>query len=149
MKSPLAAVILSSLALGASASTTFDNITNLWVTAQHTNALAIAHQRLAANPDDVAGCLIQASYDFIYADATTQSNSLDRVLAVYGNITTPEYLSSCFLLEADIAGIKLWLGRETPAQHAEMIQKGSGPGLLPHYFRQLKALDDDGYFNNN
>ena len=135
--------------LGASASPYFDNITNLWYTAQHSNVLAIANQRLAANTNDVAGWFMRASYDFVYADASTQSNSLDRVLAVYLSINTPAYRQSCFLLDADVVGIKRWLSHETPAQHAETLEKGSRPGRLPHYIRQLKALDDDGYFDNN
>ena len=102
-----------------------------------------------ANTNDVAGWFMRASYDFVYADASTQSNSLDRVLDVYLSINTPAYRQSCILLDADVAGIKLWLSRETPAQHAETLEKGSRPGRLPHYIRQLKALDDDGYFDNN
>lgn len=147
MKTILATTILAA-AINASASAYFDNLTNLWYTAQHSNVLAIADQRLAANTNDVVGCLLRASYDFVYADAATQSNSLDRVLAVYESITTPAYQRSCLFLDADVAGIKRWLSHETPAQHAETLEKGSRPGRLPHYFRQLKALDDDGYFDN-
>lgn len=144
-----ATIVILALAFNASASAYFDNLTNLWYTAQHTNVLAIANQRLSVNTNDVAGWFIRASYDFVYADAATQSNSLDRVLAVYPSISTPAYLQSCIFLDADIAGIKRWLSHETPAQHAETLLKGSRPGRLPHYIRQLKALDDDGYFDNN
>lgn len=147
MKTILATTILAA-AINASASAYFDNLTNLWYTAQHSNVLAIADQRLAANTNDVVGCLLRASYDFVYADAATQSNSLDRVLAVYESISTPAYQRACLFLDADVAGIKRWLSHETPAQHAETLEKGSRPGRLPHYFRQLKALDDDGYFDN-
>lgn len=147
MKTILATTILAA-AINASASAYFDNLTNLWYTAQHSNVLAIADQRLAANTNDVVGCLLRASYDFVYADAATQSNSLDRVLAVYESIATPAYQRACLFLDADVAGIKRWLSHETPAQHAETLEKGSRPGRLPHYFRQLKALDDDGYFDN-
>ena len=147
MKTSLTIALLF-FAAGATASPYFDNITNLWFTAQHTNVLAIADQRLAANTNDVVGCLLRASYDFVYADAPAQSNSLDRLLSVYRSVSTPAYQQACLYLEADVAGIKRWLSHETPAQHAETIEKGSRPGRLPHYFRQLKALDDDGYFND-
>mgnify|MGYP003293837559 CR=1 FL=1 len=144
-----ATIAILALALNASASAYFDNITNLWYTAQHSNVLAIANQRLAANTNDVAGWFMRASYDFVYADAATQSNSLDRVLSAYLSVNTPAYRQSCFFLDADVAGIKRWLSHETPAQHAETLEKGSRPGRLPHYIRQLKALDDDGYFDRN
>ena len=140
---------LLALALNASASAYFDNITNLWYTAQHSNVLALANQRLAANTNDVAGCLLRASYDFVYSDASTQSNSLDKLVSVYRSVQTPAYLRSCMFLEADVAGIKLWLSHETPEQHAETLTKGSCPGRLPHYIRQLTALDEDGYFDGN
>ena len=57
-----ATIVILSLALNASASAYFDNITNLWYTAQHSNVLALAHQRLAANANDKGTLFAGASY---------------------------------------------------------------------------------------
>ena len=41
-------------------------VTNLWYQGSKSNVLAIAEQRLAANPNDLAGLVLKMEYDFSF-----------------------------------------------------------------------------------
>jgi len=147
MKRTLASLATLVCIHAAESSTYFDNITNLWFTAQQTNVLILAEQRLAANTNDIAGVLMKASWDFAYADSSSLSNSLDRVVAVGQQTTTPAFTNQFRFTAIDVERVKDFLAIETESDRAQVLQKATRPGRLPHYVRELKALDDDGYFN--
>jgi len=130
----------------AMASAYFENITNLWFNAQHTHVLNLAEQRLTANTNDIAGILMKASWDFVYANPSELSNSLDRVVAVGLLVTTPAFTNQFRITAIDVERVKDFLAAETDDDRAEILIKATRPGRLPHYVRELKALDDDGYF---
>ena len=147
MKTPslITAALLSAQAL---ASTYYSNVTNEWFQARQTNVLALANQRLAANTNDMAGLLMKASFDFDFADGNTLSNSLVRVLSAGETIVTPAFSNAYRLVQLDIRGTFKTLSTETPEEHASDMLKVLGAGHPMAYEDALKALDDDGYFDN-
>jgi len=146
MKRSLIAFAAAVCIHSAGASAYFDNITNLWFNALHTNVLILAEQRLAADTNDIAGVLMKASWDFVHADPPALSNSLDRVIASGQQISTPAFTNQFRITAIDVQRVKAFLAVETDADRAEVLQKATRPGRLPHYVHELKALDDDGYF---
>lgn len=147
MKTPslITAALLSAQAL---ASTYYSNVTNEWLQGRQTNVLALANQRLAANTNDMAGLLMKASFDFDFADGHTLSNSLVRVLSAGETIVTPAFSNAYRLVQLDIRGTFKTLSTETPEEHASDMLKVLGAGHPMAYEDALKALDDDGYFDN-
>ena len=148
MKKTLFTMLLATVASSVSASAYYDTITNLWFTAHQTNVLALANQRLMANTNDIAGLLIRASWDFAFSDSTAISNSLERVLSVGGAITTPAFTNEFAFTRIDIQFTLDNLAVRPEEERAADILKSSSPGRLPHFYEDLKALDDDGYFDN-
>ena len=147
MKTPslITAALLSAQAL---ASTYYSNVTNEWFQGRQTNVLALANQRLAANTNDMAGLLMKASFDFDFADGNTLSNSLVRVLSAGETIVTPAFSNAYRLVQHDIRRTFKTLSTETPEEHASDMLKVLGAGHPMAYEDALKALDDDGYFDN-
>ena len=125
----------------------FNTITNLWHTGHQTNVLQMAQSRLAQNTNDIAGILMKASWDFAFSDAETLSNSLVRIRSVGSQIATPAFTNAFVLTQFDLDSTFSILPRLTPAQLAIDRVKASGPGHRMPYEEELKALDDDGYFN--
>jgi len=142
-----ALIVTLSLALSGSASPYFDNITNLWWQGHQTNVLSLAELRLSSNSNDVAGLLMKASYDFDFADSETLSNSLVRVLQAGESVTTPAFTNWFWRTQIDIRCTFRTLAKETATQHAADMLKVQGAGHPMAYEDDLKALDDDGYFN--
>lgn len=149
MKTTLSAFAVLIISASSFATPYFDNITNLWFTACHSNALAIANQRLAVNSNDIAGLLIKASWDFSFSNASVLSNSLLRVLEVGGSVRSRSFTNVFEITKVDIRYALIDLADETPAQRAEDFIKAARPGRLPHFVDDLKALDDDGFFMGN
>lgn len=131
----------------ASASSYFNTITNLWYTGHQTNVLQMAQSRLVSNTNDIAGILMKASWDFAFSDAETLSNSLVRIRSVGGQVVTPAFTNAFVLTQFDLDSTFSILPRLTPAQLAIDRVKASGSGHRMHYEEELKALDDDGFFN--
>lgn len=131
------------------ASPYYTNVTNEWWQGRQTNVLAMAESRLAANTNDIAGLLMKASYDFDFANSTTLSNTLMRVLAAGTHVTTPAFTNAFRLTSIDIQWTFKTLEAETPSEHTSDMLKVTGPGHPMAYSDELKALDDDGYFDNN
>lgn len=149
MKLQLTATLICTAFISALASPYFDNITNLWAQAQHSNVLTLANQRLVANSNDVAGVLMKASWDFIFAGPVELSNSMNRVLSVGSTIKTPSFTNVFEITKIDIVWLNNYLSCEDPSDRAANIEKATQRGRMPHYIEELKALDDDGYFDNN
>ena len=131
------------------ASSYYTTVTNEWWQGRQTNVLAMAESRLAANTNDIAGLLMKASYDFDFASSTTLSNTLVRVLSVGSSVTTPAFTNAFRLTSIDIRWTFKTLEAETPSEHASNMLKVTGPGHPMAYSDELKALDDDGYFDRN
>ena len=144
-----ALVLGLSIAPISQASPYYTNVTNEWWQGRQTNVLAMAESRLAANTNDIAGLLMKASYDFDFANSSTLSNTLVRVLAAGALVTTPAFTNAFRLTSIDIQWTFKTLESEAPAEHATDMLKVTGPGHPMAYSDELKALDDDGYFNTN
>lgn len=142
-----ASIALSSLM--AAASPYFDNMTNLWYQARHSNVLAIANQRLAVNSNDLAGIILKASWDFEFSNASILSNSLNRLVTVGYTCHSPSFTNEFQITVEDVTCTLKGLSLETPSQLAEDAAKRGLPGKQMHFMEELKALDDDGYFSAN
>lgn len=137
------------LAPALQASPYFTNVTNEWWQGRQTNVLTMAEARLAANTNDIAGLLMKASYDFDFSNSTILSNSLVRVLSVGETVTSPAFTNAFWLTRLDIRGTFITLARETPEEHASDMRKVMGAGHPMAYSDELKALDEDGYFDSD
>ena len=125
----------------------FEAVTNLWYCAQFSNVLAIAERRLSANTNDIAGLLMKASWDASFAEATAVSNSLARVISVGATIESPSFTNVFPITRIDAEGILHYMSSRTNAQKLEDWFMESKRGLNIHHIHELKALDDDGYFD--
>ena len=143
----ITALMIFAAALKLSASETYVNITNFWYAGQHTNALAIAEQRLAVDTNDIAGLLVRASWDFAFSDANALSNSLLRMVQVARTVSSPAFTNILWITEWDVGSVLENVERETLEQRQGDVQKELAPGNLPHYWHELEALDKDGYFD--
>ena len=149
MKKTALLLVASAIAVAAYSSTTFDTFTNLWYTAQHSNVLAIANQRLAANSNDLAGVLMKASWDFEFLEPAALSNTLTRVIQIGNTCHTPAFTNIFEITKIDAHCLLEDFALAPPEERIADQAKRGLPGKLPHYLEELKALDDDGYFNNN
>ena len=147
MKKSATVLVTFAFAVATQASTTFDNFTNLWYTAQYSNALAIANQRLAANSDDIAGVLMKASWDFEFLEPSALSNTLVRVIQIGNTCHTPAFTNIFKITKIDAHCLLVDFALAPPAERIADRGKRGLPGKLPHYLEELKALDDDGYFD--
>lgn len=139
--------ILASFAVYASAE--FSSFTNFWFTAQHSNALAMAERRLVVNTNDIAGVLMKASWDFEFLEPSDISNTLARVVQVGGSCHLPTFTNVFETTKIDARLLLDIFPLEPPEERIADRAKRGLPGKLPHYIRELKALDDDGYFTAN
>ena len=149
MKTSIVSLAAIAITLTTHASTTFDNFTNLWYTAQHSNVLALANQRLAANSNDIAGVLMKASWDFEFLEPSDLSNTLERVILVGSTCHTPAFTNIFEITKIDARCLLEDFALTPPAERIADQSKRGLPGKLPHYLEELKALDDDGYFTQN
>ena len=134
-------------ALALQGSSYFNSITNLWYTGHQTNVLQMAEARLAQNTNDIAGVLMKASWDFAFSDATVLSNSLNRVVCAGEAVQTTHFTNAFSITRLDVACVMSAIVNETDAQRSADLAKQNHPGRFPHFIEELKALDDDGYFN--
>ncbi|MGN0832082.1 MAG: hypothetical protein ACI4RD_00355 [Kiritimatiellia bacterium] len=149
MKYKLLVLILAFTLRDANATAYFDNITNLWYTAQFSNVLAIANERLSSDTNDIAGLLLKASYDVSFHEATVVSNSLLRVLEVGQNVASPAFSNVFQITKIDANGILRYMSLRNNDQKQDDWTKEAQPGLDIHHIHELKALDDDGYFDEH
>lgn len=147
IKTQIIIVVMMLIAFELYGSSYFNTLTNLWHTGHQTNVLQMAQSRLVSNTNDIAGILMKASWDFAFSDAETLSNSLVRIRSVGGQVVTPAFTNAFVLTQFDLDSTFSILPRLTPAQLAIDRVKASGSGHRMHYEEELKALDDDGFFN--
>lgn len=146
MKTKTIAILFTFSASMALASVTFDNFTNLWYTAQFSNVLAVANQRLAANTNDIAGVLMKASWDFEFLEPSDISNALARVIQVGNTCHLPSFTNVFETTKVDARLLLEIFPLEPPEERIADRAKRGLPGKVPHFISELKALDDDGYF---
>lgn len=149
MKTKTIAILFTFSASMALASVTFDNFTNLWYTAQFSNVLAVANQRLAANTNDIAGVLMKASWDFEFLEPSDISNALARVIQVGNTCHLPSFTNVFETTKVDARLLLEIFPLEPPEERIADRAKRGLPGKVPHFISELKALDDDGYFSAN
>ena len=149
MKTLIVQLLVVTCVCSSLASPTFDNFTNLWYTAQHSNALAMANQRLAANTNDIAGVLMKASWDFEFLEPTDISNALAQVVQIGSTYQSPTFSNIFEITKIDIRFLMDTLAEIPPEERIADRAKRGLPGKLPHFLEELKALDDDGYFTQN
>ena len=143
-KATMIAAMLAAATLGASQY--YSNITNQWYSGNQTNVYNEGMARLATNQNDIAGLLMVASWKLDFCEAATASNAMVRLAEVARTVQTAHFTNLVWLLELDNRSIFRHMGDETPQTRADDLIKASRPGLLPHYWQFLDALDCDGYF---
>ena len=148
MKKSAVFLVTFAIAAAAHSSTTFDTFTNLWYTAQHSTVLDLANQRLAVNSNDLAGVLMKASWDFEFLEPAALSNTLTRVIQIGNTCHTPAFTNIFEITKIDAYCLLEDFALAPPEERIADQAKRGLPGKLPHYLEELKALDDDGYFDN-
>ena len=143
-KATMIAAMLAAATLGASQY--YSNITNQWYSGNQTNVYNEGMARLATNQNDIAGLLMVASWKLDFCGAEAASNAMVRLAEVARTVQTTHFTNLVWLLELDNRSIFRHMGEETPQTRVDDLIKAARPGLLPHYWQFLDALDCDGYF---
>ena len=82
----------------------------------------------------------------VFERSCVRSVSFIRLAEVARTVQTTHFTNLVWLLELDNRSIFRHMGDETPQMRADDLVKAARPGLLPHYWQFLDALDCDGYF---
>lgn len=126
-------------------------VTNLWYQGSKSNVLAIAEQRLAANPNDLAGLVLKMEYDFSFLNFSSISNSMLAVIhAVQAISNNNSHVSShTYEITNELTSVLLLLRdvyRPTPAE----VEHDRAKAFLIHktmtFEDYLKWIHEDGLF---
>ena len=151
----LIVVLATALALTSIAQTNapvdnFTLVTNLWFNGYKTNVLTIAEQRLAANPNDLAGLIIRMDFNFEFSNEECFSNDIYSVMSVASAITNYHTHSVVPLLLLDLTNQLALLATDYKLLTDEERQADKLKGLIKGKPLEdedvLKALHDDGLF---
>ena len=91
MKNALAAIVvsLSACAWSSPSADNYASVTNDWFQGNWTNVYELAQLRLAANTNDLVASHLMVSYDILFSDYQSISNSIQRLLVAMDSVTEP------------------------------------------------------------
>ena len=148
MKKAIALIIsmLSSSLTEAQTTNFYTNVTNLWYQGQKTEVLAIGQERLNINSNDMAGLLIQWSYDLEFLRLDYVSNSLSRIVQSGASITNTNFKANYPFLKESMEDMLEFFStyHPTPTELAEEQAKGLISNKTFADFIILEALQKDG-----
>ena len=124
------------------------NVTNLWYQGYKTNVLAIAHTRLLANSNDIAGLVLKAEYNLEFYKVGDISNAYLRVIQVGDTITTTNFVKRWQIIREDILETLNDLA-ENPITNQEILNEKPKAFInqKPLPASLIEALQKDGYFD--
>jgi len=122
------------------------NVTNLWYQGYKSNVLEIAEQRLNVNSNDIAGLILKLEFSLAVLDLSSYSNISQRVIDVGTTITSTNFAQIFPFYTNGIHILLDFIPSYTPVQIAEDMPKTQKPYKSLPAERYIKALQDDGYF---
>ena len=145
----LAIALFFALACAAFGQASFtDRVTDMWKAGDYAGVMEIARQRLANDPDDMPGLLLELEYEIEYLRLDSVTNTAACILQVAPRIQTPRF-SEFRNLVTHVAEVAMWAATNyPPEQYAIDIQKvGTITNKTLGSAFALQALEDDGLFN--
>ena len=137
MKNAIAAIIvsLSACAWSSPSADNYASVTNDWFQGNWTNVYELAQLRLAANTNDLVASHLMVSYDILFSDYQSISNSIQRLLVAMDSVTEPSMTNLCARLRP---GWVYYRDEFLPQQTEAVFQEQRAKSQIPH-----KPLDCD------
>jgi len=137
MKRIIAAVAVSitAFAWATPSGDNYASVTNDWYQGNWTNVYELAQQRLASNTNDLVASHLMVSYDILFSDYHTISNSILRLVGALDSVTEPSLTNLCARLRP---GWVYYLDEFLPQQTDATLQEQRAKSQIPH-----KHLDCD------
>lgn len=137
MKNTIAAIALSlsAFAHAAPSADNYASVTNDWYQGNWTNVFELAQQRLAANTNDLVASHLMVSYDILFSDYQTMSNSIQRLVCALDSVSEPSLTNLCANLRS---GWVYYLDESLPQQTEAVLQEQRAKSRITH-----KSLDCD------
>ena len=129
------AIALSASALAAPSADSYASVTNDWYQGNWTNVYELAQQRLAANTNDLVASHLMVSYDILFSDYQTMSNSIQRLVSALDSVSEPSLTNLCSSLRS---GWVCYLDEFLPQQTEAVLQEQRVKSQITH-----KPLDCD------
>ena len=148
MKTAITIVLIAALAFTADATpteNTYAAVTNDWYNGNWTNVLELAQIRRAANSNDLVAANIIVSYDVLFSDVGTMSNSVTRLIDAMDQSSAPALTNLHFRLRP---GWVYFRDQFLPYQTAADLQQQHEKSYITHKPIDcdfvLKAIWDNG-----
>ena len=137
MKSVIIAIVLmlSASALATPSADNYHAVTNDWYVGKWTNVYELAQQRLAVNTNDLVASHLMVSYDILFSDYQSMSNSIQRLVCALDSVSEPSLTNLCSNLRS---GWVCYLDEFLPQQTEATLQEQRAKSQIPH-----KPLDCD------
>ena len=131
MKNAIAATVLSlsALAHAAPSADNYASVTNDWYQGNWTNVYELAQQRLAANTNDLVASHLMVSYDILFSDYQTMSNSIQRLVCALDSVSEPSLTNLCASLRS---GWVYYLDEFLPQQTDAVLQEQRAKSQISH-----------------
>ena len=131
MKNAIAAIVvsLSACAWSSPSADNYASVTNDWFQGNWTNVYELAQLRLAANTNDLVASHLMVSYDILFSDYQSISNSIQRLLVAMDSVTEPSMTNLCARLRP---GWVYYRDEFLPRQTEAVLQEQRAKSRIPH-----------------
>lgn len=124
----------------------YQQISAMWFAGNKQGVLDIANQRLAQNTNDIAGLLLRLEYEIEFLQLNNMTNSMARVLDAGSSYAGTNFAQVYATLEASYDVMKQVVTNYPPDEYAADLAKTNAVGKTMSCDAELKALQEDGYF---
>lgn len=119
----------------------------MWAQGDKDGVLQIAQERLAANPDDIAGLLLELDYGLEFIQAERVTNAIERLQTAMPAFSGPQFSALTNLLWLDGEVLRqVVTNAYSSEERAADLAKTNILGKRLVYLIPLEALEADGYF---
>ena len=124
----------------------YARVSTMWFAGDSQGVLDIANQRLAHNSNDLAGLLLKFEWHGEHLQFVGMDNTMSQILAVGTTYPGTNFAKAYPSLRDDYEMLKPILANYPLEDYAKDILKTNIPGRRLSVDAALKALQDDGYF---
>jgi hypothetical protein len=121
-------------------------VSSMWFAGDKQGVIDIANQRLAQNTNDIAGLLLKLEYETEYLQLNNMTNSMARILDVGSIYAGTNFAQVYSTLEASYEVMKQVVTNYPPDEYTADLTKTNALGKTMSCDAEIKALQDDGYF---
>jgi len=124
----------------------YQQVSSMWFSGNKQGVLDIANQRLAQNSNDIAGLLLKLEYEVEFLQTNNITSTIAKIIEVGGRYTETNFARQFPALKADYEVIKSVITNYPPDEFSVDQAKSSIPGKPLTCADEIKALQNDGYF---